>query len=641
MRKFIALLFLTVAFLSIPFARAATLPKPILTAVSPSSVRVDWDPSTALSGNSFYQVLRNGDNAGTTRGTTFTDDGLASGTYYAYSVQVVDGSGQKSDPSPYAIIKTPPGIPGDLVPPSVPIWQTAVATSPTSVQVSWLPSSDNVTVASYRVYRNNVLATTTQSTAFTDTDLTPSTVYTYRITAVDISGNVSDYSASKNATTLDSVLGQDTLPPTQPANVSAVAVSPGQINLSWSASTDNIGVTSYKIYRDKNYLANVTSANYSDFSVLPSQTYSYVVEAFDGAGNQSIDSVPATATTPGQGGGFAPNPPTRVIASYADHQVRLEWINQSNNETHFTIERRKVGANTWDKVTDSVGAHVTHFEDSNIPASTYEYRIAACADLCSSSSPSNQIAVGSNAIQTAFPSQASSDATVKKINAPVGFSFTRNLKSGMTGSEINLLQHILILENLLPSDSATGLYGRGTESAVTKFQEKYSSEILVPANLKQGNGIVGELTRKKLNQLLGIYIGANQAATVSGVSSSTVVSSSTLPLPTPMPVSTSLNPTGTASSVVTSFTHTLQKGMKIPEVKALQNILVKEGLMDPIAPNGYFGEGTFKAVTAFQEKYRSEILTPAGLSSGNGIVGELTRKKLNQLLSLILLSSSR
>lgn len=93
----------------------------------------------------------------------------------------------------------------------------------------------------------------------------------------------------------------DNITPTTPAGLSATAVSSSQINLSWNASKDNVGVSGYKIYRDGTYLKSDTSASTSDTGLSPETPYCYTVSAYDAAGNESGQSSQACATT-NQGG---------------------------------------------------------------------------------------------------------------------------------------------------------------------------------------------------------------------------------------------------------------------------------------------------------------------------------------------------
>jgi chitodextrinase len=93
---------------------------------------------------------------------------------------------------------------------------------------------------------------------------------------------------------------QDTQAPSVPTGLAATAASSSQVNLAWQASTDNVGISGYTIYRDSALLATVSgsSLTYSDNTVLPSTTYTYTVDAFDFAGNHSVQSSPASVTTP-------------------------------------------------------------------------------------------------------------------------------------------------------------------------------------------------------------------------------------------------------------------------------------------------------------------------------------------------------
>src|SRR5439155_25250347 len=114
--------------------------------------------------------------------------------------------------------------------------------------------------------------------------------YSYRVRATDGAGNRSTYSNVASATTQSA----DTQAPTTPTNLNATAVSGSQINLSWTASTDNVGVTGYLIERCQgagcsNFarLLTVPATTYSDSGLLPNTSYTYHVKATDAAGNFS------------------------------------------------------------------------------------------------------------------------------------------------------------------------------------------------------------------------------------------------------------------------------------------------------------------------------------------------------------------
>ena len=79
--------------------------------------------------------------------------------------------------------------------------------------------------------------------------------------------------------------------------IEASATSASQINLSWTASTDNVGVTGYKVYRNGTQIATATTTSYSNTGLAASTAYTYTVSAYDAAGNVSGQSASVSATT--------------------------------------------------------------------------------------------------------------------------------------------------------------------------------------------------------------------------------------------------------------------------------------------------------------------------------------------------------
>jgi chitodextrinase len=165
----------------------------------------------------------------------------------------------------------------------------------------------------------NQVTTTEVGNTFTDTNLQASTSYSYRVRATDAAGNLSSYSSivsvttpattnSSGSTTAQTsvTVTPDTTPPTAPTNLTAVTASSSQINLSWTTSTDNLGVSGYSIYRNGALLTTTTLTTYTDTGLTVSTTYTYTVSAFDAAGNTSSPSNSATATTSSAGGPRSP-----------------------------------------------------------------------------------------------------------------------------------------------------------------------------------------------------------------------------------------------------------------------------------------------------------------------------------------------
>lgn len=181
----------------------------------------------------------------------------------------------------------------DTQKPSSPVLTGVV--SGQNVNLTWTASTDNKAVTGYYLYRNTVLLASKLVTELNHTDAPPcGSSQAYQARAFDAAGNVSDPSNTVNIT----VVCSDTLKPTTPTGLVAAAVSSTQINLTWVASTDNVGVTNYEIYRGGSLIAtvgNVTS--FGNTGLTAATTYSYFIKAKDGAGNVSDASNTASATT--------------------------------------------------------------------------------------------------------------------------------------------------------------------------------------------------------------------------------------------------------------------------------------------------------------------------------------------------------
>jgi hypothetical protein len=103
------------------------------------------------------------------------------------------------------------------------------------------------------------------------------------VLAYDAAGNASAQSAPRSVTTLG-----DTQAPTVPAGLNGTATSMTEINLTWTASTDNIGVTGYRVFRNGTEIANVTTGTtYADTGLTQNTSYTYTVLAYDADGNRS------------------------------------------------------------------------------------------------------------------------------------------------------------------------------------------------------------------------------------------------------------------------------------------------------------------------------------------------------------------
>jgi chitodextrinase len=219
---------------------------------------------------------------------------------------------------------------------------TATATSSSRIDLSWTECTDNKGVAGYKIHDSNgtPLRTVNGTSTYFD-NLTPNTQYCYTVTAHDAAGNESVHSNQACATTFPE--GQDTAPPSVPTGLTADAISESQINLSWGASSDNVGVAGYKIYRNGSYLKAGSSISATDTQLSSQTQYCYTVSSYDEAMNESSQSSQACATTLIDTS--PPNPPTGLTLTTGIDGSHNAWIRatwNANVEPDFAFYELKI-----------------------------------------------------------------------------------------------------------------------------------------------------------------------------------------------------------------------------------------------------------------------------------------------------------
>jgi chitodextrinase len=184
----------------------------------------------------------------------------------------------------------------DREPPSIPAALAAQPYSSARVDLSWERSIDNRGfVQRYQIHRDGSLIGIATDTSFADQTVTELSAYAYTVVAVDLAGNSSNPSAPAVATTP----AYEDVPPSAPGSLVATVVSPIRVDLSWIASTDNVGVVGYTVTQDGVVVDTPPTPRSVRTRLLPNTTYIFSVSAFDAEGNVS-DPVLATIqmTTP-------------------------------------------------------------------------------------------------------------------------------------------------------------------------------------------------------------------------------------------------------------------------------------------------------------------------------------------------------
>ena len=203
----------------------------------------------------------------------------------------------------------------DTTPPTRPTGLSAVI-SGNSITISWSSSSDNVGVVGYALSRNGNVIKTLEDTRYTDSNVTAGMTYKYYVVAGDAAGNKSERSSEVSisipkvetisttntgtsgttsqlsatttaVTAATAVATGDTIDPSRPENVSVTIIDQRTVRIQWTASSDNVGVAGYKIFKNGNLLTGVNGTSFSDTSVYGGFEYRYSISARDSAGNES------------------------------------------------------------------------------------------------------------------------------------------------------------------------------------------------------------------------------------------------------------------------------------------------------------------------------------------------------------------
>jgi fibronectin type 3 domain-containing protein len=282
--------------------------------------------------------------------------------------------------------------------------------NPTELFLNWNAATDNVGVSGYYVFRNGENIGTTGTLYYQDSGLTEATVYTYMLEAFDLAGNVSLPSAPVDVQTTN------VTPPTTPGNVVANAVACTKAIVTWSASTDNTGVTEYLVWMglSPNSLAQVavvggSTTSYGDNTLSAATTYYFGVQAEDKNRNISAMSAIASATTPA-----LPVAPSGVLAE-ADSTSKIS-VTWSASTGGLPIARYLVyrGASVATLAQVAVVINTSYTDTSAAASTTYYYAVEAV----DSGTPPAQSGLSLPASATTFsPPSAPANVTATPVSS--------------------------------------------------------------------------------------------------------------------------------------------------------------------------------------------------------------------------------
>jgi chitodextrinase len=216
----------------------------------------------------------------------------AVGTTYQFRYYVADSAGANTgwQYSGVYTVTAPP----DTTAPSVPSGLGSSSVTTTSFTLTWSASSDNVSVTAYEVQRDTTSLGTTSALSLGLSGLSPNTTYAMTVRARDAAGNWSAWSSALNVTTASLA---DTTAPSVPTGLASSNVGSAGFTLTWTASTDNVGVTQYEIFKNGVSYTTSTALTSNITGLSPATTYPMTVRARDAAGNWSAQSTALNVTT--------------------------------------------------------------------------------------------------------------------------------------------------------------------------------------------------------------------------------------------------------------------------------------------------------------------------------------------------------
>ncbi len=397
-------------------AHAQTPPSNLsATAVSGSQIDLAWTGSGVFA---TYNVYRDGGLvASGFAATSYSDAGLDNYAEYQYFVTATV-FGSESGPSNTVVERTLDGTD-----PTTPNGLFGTAVSTTQIDLVWNPASDPETgISEYVVYRDGGEVARTAGTGYSDTGLTASTVYQYRVSAVNGAGTEGGQSGPQNVKTLDPD------PPPPPTNLSATTVSSSEIDLAWTAP-DADDLVGYRVYRNGIPVATTSNTSYRDSGLQAFTTYNYTVTALDAEGLESGPSAPGQATTLD---GTPPTTPANLSATATGTTtIELSWSPSADPETGVA------GYRVFRNGSQIAEIGGTSYEDTGLsPATSYNYRVRAVNGEGLVSSASNQAtATTDDATAPTVPQNLSATAAgTSRID--LTWSASSDPESGIAGYRI-------------------------------------------------------------------------------------------------------------------------------------------------------------------------------------------------------------
>jgi chitodextrinase len=218
---------------------------------------------------------------------------------------------------------------------------------------------------------------------------TPAVILPDAIAAADSAVGVGAFTSTGLAWERMILTAPDTTPPATPAAPVATAIGTTGLHVTWSATTDNVGVSAYQLYRNGALDATTTGFIWYESNLTPGETYVYTLTASDASGNVSAASAPLIVTTVNT---TPPPAPTNLtVTGVTSRSVSLSWT-ASTDISGIGGYRVLQGASpTSMSIVANVTFPATTFSSNVAPNTTYYYEVEAFIPNGITSGPGNEV----------------------------------------------------------------------------------------------------------------------------------------------------------------------------------------------------------------------------------------------------------
>ncbi|MFH1657341.1 MAG: fibronectin type III domain-containing protein, partial [bacterium] len=407
----------------------------------------------------------------------------------------------------------------------------------------------------------------------------------------------------------------------------SVTAGDGQVVLSWTASTDNVTVVGYEVYRSTseggtytnisgdsestgsfNSAVLVTTNSYTDTNITNGSTYYYKVSAYDNSGNASANTSDASAAASPVASSSGGGGPVTISAP----------VTTSGQVTTDVA----VGGETTVTSADSTKASAKL--SANAVDATTVIRIDPIAKVDVSAPAGDKTIVGNYVYDYTALSGGNSVTTFNNA-VTLTLTYTNEQISGLKESSLKIYWWNEAKSVWVPLETTINKNTNTLTAQTTHFTLfaiiAGEEEVVTVSEPKTISEMTNEELQAEIARIMALIAQLqaqlNQAEGTTGSTGATY-----------------------AGCAISSFDRNLSQGMTGSDVKCLQ-VVLNSAADTQIAATGvgssgneteYFGSLTKAAVVKFQEKYFTEILEPWGFDAGTGYVAKTTKVKLNQLL---------